>query len=72
MLTGHPVGSAMEHFDVSYAALSTELTTAMDTEWGPQPSDEDMAKLWTENNDARGYIVIGDPAVRSGATQKST
>ena len=62
LLKGHPIGSAMDYFNARYAAISTELTVAYDSFAGPEPYE--LAKLWTANNDARGYIVIGDPAVR--------
>jgi hypothetical protein len=65
LLKGHPIGSAMDYFNVRYAALSTELTVAYDSPIDPDPYE--LAGLWTANNDARGYIVVGDPAVRLGA-----
>ena len=62
LLHGYPVGAAMDHFDVRYAALSTELAAAFEAFNGP--NDFQLAELWTANHDARGYVVIGDPAVR--------
>ncbi len=65
LLDGVPVGEAMDYFNVRYAALSTQLTDMLDqAPWGRQPDPYDLARLWTENNDARGYIILGDPAVR--------
>ena len=61
LFKGYPVGAAMEYFNGRYAALSTELTMAFE-DGSSEPYE--LARLWTENNDARGYIVIGDPAVR--------
>jgi hypothetical protein len=62
LLDGHPLGSAMEYFNIRYAALSTELTALMDAPMDPNPYE--LAEKWTANNDARGYVVLGDPAVR--------
>ncbi|MCP4540080.1 MAG: hypothetical protein GY832_23325 [Chloroflexi bacterium] len=68
LLKGHPIGSAMDYFNVRYAALSTELTVAYDNStFNPDPYE--LAGLWTANNDARGYVIIGDPAVRLGAAK---
>ena len=66
LLAGHPVGSALDFMNMRYAAIATELTYLYD-QIGDPPSVEDvyrLAELWTANNDARGYIVVGDPAVR--------
>jgi hypothetical protein len=65
LLKGYRVGSAMEFFNGRYAALSTELTAAFSYRGGRGEVDPyELASMWTANNDARGYIVIGDPAVR--------
>jgi hypothetical protein len=70
LLQGYPVGSALEYFNSRHAALSTQLTTALETEGKADysfgdaaPDPYEIAAMWTANNDARGYVIIGDPAV---------
>jgi hypothetical protein len=65
LLAGHPVGSAMEPFGARYAELSTLLSDDLQqADRGRSLEPRDLAGKWTANNDARGYALIGDPAVR--------
>jgi len=65
ILRGDRLGQATDQFDVRRAALSFELTELRrDLEYGKQIPDRQMADLWIARNDARNYVILGDPAVR--------
>jgi hypothetical protein len=66
LLDGVRLGHAMEDMSSRYAELSTELTSRIDAhrKTGRVIDDQELVGLWTANNDARSYVVLGDPAVR--------
>ncbi len=69
LLKQFPIGYALEAFNLRYAELSTELTMAIDRR---EKDGFKLAGMWTANNDARNYVVLGDPAVRLPVAENST
>ena len=65
LLNGHPVGSAMDYFNRRYAEISVALSSELKRlRYGKQPDERKLTRLWTAEQDARSYVVLGDPAVR--------
>ena len=66
ILHGRRLGHAVEYFDVRYAETASDLTERLQAIeiYGEPCTEEALAMMWIEANDARNYAVIGDPAVR--------
>lgn len=67
LMDGCPIGYAMEFFNMRFAELSTMLAAELRNDGSVKdksPESIELVNLWTANNDARNYCVIGDPAIR--------
>ena len=64
IINGAPVGLALGHFGLRYAEVACELLSALEEDPTGKLDDADQALLWTTCNDARSYVVAGDPATR--------
>jgi hypothetical protein len=62
---GQPVGYAMEYLNQRYAELASDVATLLEEAREGRRVDEALLTgMWTASNDARGYALLGDPAVR--------
>lgn len=66
LMKGRRVGLAMEHFSMRQAELAVALNGELEMLRFPtyQRDDLMLGDLWTAANDARNYLIIGDPAVQ--------
>jgi hypothetical protein len=66
LTAGAPIGYAMEAFAARYASVSVTLNTLLfKIRNGKRCDDDEVSGLWTATNDARTFILLGDPAVRT-------
>jgi hypothetical protein len=64
-MEGFPIGHAIEDFNTKYAALTTDLESEKENiAFGGVPDPVGLSGLWTAKNDARNYVILGDPAAR--------
>jgi len=65
LLKGYTVGSAMEYINHSYAALAAIQGNLEEAFRYQEEVDRELwTRLWLLRNDARNFMVFGDPAVR--------
>jgi hypothetical protein len=66
LLAGNPIGHAIEYFNERYSELSTMLAEERKAIKIANKKFDSYAlsHMWTANNDARSYVILGDPAVR--------
>jgi hypothetical protein len=62
VLQGQRVGQATDGFNMRWAVLSAELQESQNAGQAVPPAI--LANRYVARNDARNYIVLGDPAVR--------
>jgi hypothetical protein len=65
ILKGDRVGNATDQFNLRWTVLSAELLTCLEEkEHGATVTLNDLSNRWVARNDARNYIILGDPAVQ--------
>lgn len=68
LMSSQRIGWATESLNLRYADKATELSGVLEEESyaeSAKMNPYELAGLWTANNDARGYVIIGDPAVKA-------
>lgn len=67
LLKGHRVGYAVEHLNRWHANCAVRLANLFSKREREETVDrQKLARTWLINNDARNFVLLGDPAVRLG------
>ncbi|WP_419813889.1 hypothetical protein [Glacieibacterium sp.] len=61
LMLGRRAGSALDRFNLKWATVSTAIAERLRD---PQADDDGLARLWIQRDDARNYVLFGDPAVK--------
>ena len=65
LLSGQRIGQATDMFNLRWAAIATELSDMQaDLARGSDVSLRRLGNLWVSRDDARNFVLLGDPAVR--------
>ncbi len=64
-MIGQPLGMALKDFNERLASYSVTLSNLLAEVFsGFEVDDDHLVSAWLARNDAEGYVLIGDPAVR--------
>jgi hypothetical protein len=64
LMQGFRIGHATDQFNVKWAALAVPLADALRDFDRTKTADRELARRWIARDDARNYMILGDPAVR--------
>jgi hypothetical protein len=65
MMRGERIGQATDQFNMRWAALSADLSDVLDKiRLGLDIDPKRLANQWIARDDARNYVLFGDPAAR--------
>ena len=64
-MRGDRIGQATDVFNMRWATLSAQLAEAqLDLRYGGQIPLDKLGRMWVARDDARNFMILGDPAVR--------
>lgn len=65
LMSGQRVGQATDMFNMQWGTLSTQLAETLNLRAaGAKVNESALLALWIARDDARNYVVLGDPAVK--------
>ena len=70
LMNGYRFGSATDQFNFRWAALSIPLSDTLQKMQTRRGLDQLAAQQWIARDDARNYILHGDPAIKLRVDEK--